>query len=66
MGGSGPPSLRFPVSRGVRLGQGGAGEPGRALAVPIVPGMGFMAPAFQFVMDTLSSNQIRYNATPAT
>lgn len=50
----------------VRLGQGGAGEPGRALAVPIVPEMGFMAPAFQFVMDTLSSNQIWYNATPVT
>lgn len=49
----------------VRLGQGGAGEPGIAVVVPIVPGMGFMAPAFQFVMRILSSVQIRYNATPA-
>jgi len=49
----------------VRLGQGGAGEPGRAMAMPIAPRMGFMAPAFQYVMDMFSSVQIRYNATPA-
>lgn len=49
----------------VRLGQGGAGEPGRPVAVPIVPGMGFMAPVFQFVMgihSLISSNKVQCNS----